>query len=219
MKHDPIHDAGPARAFVLFRSGRRLDLLNPRSDGWTDEDLAPQSGAHQPMGRGDEMARIPLGRSAQPARPANPRDRGGSDAARGAQGIASRRIGGIARLGTRSVRLKTISASLSASSSIGCRPWSASATPCRRGTPPPIAGTRRPIVSPRPLKPHTSSAGAAKICAMRSESSASPSRTDPLPMPGLEPWEPWPPRLAKSMFLHRLLDLQATAELHESDKP
>ena len=40
MKHDPIHHAGPARAFVLFRSGRRLDLLNPRSDGWTDEDLA-----------------------------------------------------------------------------------------------------------------------------------------------------------------------------------
>src|SRR5271165_2463063 len=40
MKHDPIHHAGPARAFVLFRSGRRLDLLDPRSDGWTDEDLA-----------------------------------------------------------------------------------------------------------------------------------------------------------------------------------
>jgi hypothetical protein len=40
MKHDPIHLARPARAFVLFRSGRRLDLLNPRSDGWTDEDLA-----------------------------------------------------------------------------------------------------------------------------------------------------------------------------------
>src|SRR5271165_2693533 len=40
MKHDPIHHARPARAFVLFRSGRRLDLLNPRSDGWTEEDLA-----------------------------------------------------------------------------------------------------------------------------------------------------------------------------------
>jgi hypothetical protein len=42
---------------------------------------------------------------------------------------------------------------------------------------------------------------------------------DPLPMPGLEPWEPWPPRLAESMFLHRLLDLQATAVLHESAEP
>ena len=46
-----------------------------------------------------------------------------------------------------------------------------------------------------------------------------PLEEDPLPMPGLEPWEPWPPRLAESMFLHRLLDLQATAEVHESDKP
>ena len=40
MKHDPVHHTGPTRAFVLFGSGRRLDLLNPRSDGWTDEDLA-----------------------------------------------------------------------------------------------------------------------------------------------------------------------------------
>ena len=30
-------------------------------------------------------------------------------------------------------------------------------------------------------------------------------------MPGLDPWEPWPARLAESMFLHRRLDLQATA--------
>src|SRR5271157_6234326 len=40
MKHDSITSEGPVRAFVLFRSGRRLDLLNPRSDCWTDEDLA-----------------------------------------------------------------------------------------------------------------------------------------------------------------------------------
>ena len=40
MKHDPIMSTGPARAFVLFRSGGRLDLLNPRFDCWTDEDLA-----------------------------------------------------------------------------------------------------------------------------------------------------------------------------------
>jgi len=38
MKHDP--STGPARAFMLFRSGGRLDLLNPRFDCWTDEDLA-----------------------------------------------------------------------------------------------------------------------------------------------------------------------------------
>ena len=37
MEHDPIMSTGPARAFVLFRSGGRLDLLNPRFDCWTDE--------------------------------------------------------------------------------------------------------------------------------------------------------------------------------------
>src|SRR5271165_7183993 len=40
MKHDPIMSRRPARAFVLFRSGGRLDLLNARFDCWTDEDLA-----------------------------------------------------------------------------------------------------------------------------------------------------------------------------------
>jgi hypothetical protein len=46
----PIMSAGPARAFVLFRSGGRLDLLNPHFDCWTDKDLAHNL-AHQPMGR------------------------------------------------------------------------------------------------------------------------------------------------------------------------
>jgi hypothetical protein len=30
----------PARAYLLLKSGRRLDLLNPEPDAWTDEDLA-----------------------------------------------------------------------------------------------------------------------------------------------------------------------------------
>ncbi len=38
MKHDPIMSPRPVRAFVLFRSGGWLDLINPRSDCWTDED-------------------------------------------------------------------------------------------------------------------------------------------------------------------------------------
>ena len=29
-----------ARAFVLLKSGRRLDLLNPDPQAWTDDDLA-----------------------------------------------------------------------------------------------------------------------------------------------------------------------------------
>src|SRR5271165_2354290 len=40
MKHDPITSMGPAPAFMLFCSAGRLDLLNPRFDCWTNEDLA-----------------------------------------------------------------------------------------------------------------------------------------------------------------------------------
>ena len=47
---------GKPRAFVLFRSGRRVDLLNPCADSWTDEDLACQSRAHQPLGRRVDVA-------------------------------------------------------------------------------------------------------------------------------------------------------------------
>ena len=46
-----------------------------------------------------------------------------------------------------------------------------------------------------------------------------PLEEDPLPMPGLEPWEPWSPHVAEWMFLHRLLDLQATGVLHERAEP
>jgi len=51
MEDDPIITTGPARAFVPFRSGGRLDLLNPRLDCWTDEDLAHRPRPHQPMRR------------------------------------------------------------------------------------------------------------------------------------------------------------------------
>ena len=30
----------PDRAFILLRSGRKLDLLNPDPQIWTDDDLA-----------------------------------------------------------------------------------------------------------------------------------------------------------------------------------
>ena len=45
------------RAFVLLKSGRRLDLLDPDPDAWTDGDLAaglsaPCDGVWLPDGRG-----------------------------------------------------------------------------------------------------------------------------------------------------------------------
>ena len=183
MKHDPITSTRPARAFVLFRSGGRLDLLNLRFDCWTDEDLAHSLARISRWG-GATRWQEPLS-VAQHSRSSSDSGEGrGSDAPRGAEGIAARRFRGPARLGSDRSAESPILASLFASSSNGCRPLSASATPCRRGTPPPTAGTKRPIVSPRPLKPVTSSAGAARTCAMRSASSANPSRTTLFRCPG-----------------------------------
>ena len=41
MTADTTFPSGaPPRAFVLLKSRRRLDLLNPAPDAWTDDDLA-----------------------------------------------------------------------------------------------------------------------------------------------------------------------------------
>ncbi|MBB4200608.1 hypothetical protein GGD83_004437 [Rhodoblastus sphagnicola] len=39
MKHEHV-DTAPQRAFILFRSGHKFNLLDPTPDSWTDEDLA-----------------------------------------------------------------------------------------------------------------------------------------------------------------------------------
>ena len=74
-----------ARAFVLLKSRRRLDLLNPDPQAWTDDDLA--AGLSRTM----RWARLPVGsspvrRPAQPDRPRHPRGRRSAD-----------RSGGLAR--------------------------------------------------------------------------------------------------------------------------
>jgi hypothetical protein len=43
------------RAFMLLKSKRRLNLLNPDPNAWTDEDLAAWPLAHHAMGRGVTM--------------------------------------------------------------------------------------------------------------------------------------------------------------------
>ena len=98
------------------------------------------------MGRRHEVARAPLCRSAQSARPANSGAGRGSDAPRGAEGIAARRLRGPARLGPDRSAESPTSASLFASSSNGCRPLSANATPSGVGRRrlPPAQGGRSP---------------------------------------------------------------------------
>ena len=51
--------AAEPRAFVLLKSRRRLDLLNPDPHAWTDDDLAAASPL---MGRGVTMGISPVRR-------------------------------------------------------------------------------------------------------------------------------------------------------------
>ena len=218
MKHDPIHHAGPARAFVLFRSGRRLDLLNPRSDGWTDEDLA------------HNLARISRW--------------GGATRWRQSLSVAQHSLLVLQiREIEEDLTPREALRELLHDASEGLLGWDPIGPlkdhlgePFRQ-----LEHRLQALVGERYALPSWEAAAyrrhkAADRLAAASEAHhvvgwsredmrdalailCEPLEEDPLPMPGLEPWEPWPPRLAESMFLHRLLDLQATAEVHESDKP
>ena len=183
MKHDPIMSRRPARAFVLFRSGGRLDLLNPRFDCWTDEDLALNlarisrwGGAsrwHEPLSVAQHSLLVLQIREMEEV--LTPRE-----ALRELLHDASEGLLGWDPIGPLKDHLgepfRQLEQRLQAL--VGERyalpAWDAAA----------YRGTRRPIVSPRPLKPVTSSAGAARTCAMHSESSASPSRTTLFRYPG-----------------------------------
>lgn len=218
MKHDPIHHAGPARAFVLFRSGRRLDLLNPRSDGWTDEDLA------------HNLARISRW--------------GGATRWRQSLSVAQHSLLVLQiREIEEDLTPREALRELLHDASEGLLGWDPIGPlkdhlgePFRK-----LEQRLQALVGERYALPAWDAATyrrhkAADRLAAASEAChvvgwsredmreslgivTEPLEDDPFDMLGLEPWEPWPPRLAESMFLHRLLDLQATAEVHESDKP
>ena len=70
-----------ARAFVLLKSGRRLDLLYPDPEAWTDGDLAAGLSLTFRWGGGRDfpMGSAPFGRPAQLDRPCDPRGRGSAD--------------------------------------------------------------------------------------------------------------------------------------------
>ena len=151
----------------------------------------------------------------EPARPQDSRAGRGSDSPRSDEGIAARCFRGPHRLGSyrpaQAPPRRTFSQARAAAAGL-----------CRRALRPAGVGHRR-------LPPHKAAdrlAAASEACHVVGWSRedmrdalgivCEPLEEDPLPMPGLEPWEPGSPRLAAWMFLHRLLDLQATVVLHES---
>ena len=52
------------RAWILLKSGRRLDLLDPRPDAWTDKDLAIWDLPNLSLGRLLQMGSSPQRRPA-----------------------------------------------------------------------------------------------------------------------------------------------------------
>ncbi len=64
-----------ARAFVLLKSKRRLDLLNPDPQAWTDNDLAAGLSRTMRWGQRLQVGSSPVRRPAQPDRPRHPRGR------------------------------------------------------------------------------------------------------------------------------------------------
>ena len=218
MKHDPITSTGQARAFMLFRSGGRLDLLNPRFDCWTDEDLAHNLARISRWG-GATRWREPLSvaqhcllvlQSREQDEVLTPRE-----ALRELLHDASEGLLGWDPIGPLKPhlgepfrkleqRLEAVVGERNASPA-----WDAAAYRRHKAADRLAAASEACHVVGWSREDMRDALGI--LCESLED--------DPLPMPGLEPWEPWPPRLAEPMFLHRLLDLQATAVLHESAEP
>ncbi len=218
MKHDPITSDRPARAFSLLRSGRRIDLLNPRADCWTDEDLAHNlariarwGGAtrwYEPLSVAQHSLLVLQIREIEEY--LSPREALREllhDAAEGLIGWDP--IGPLKPyLGPQFHELERRLQAL-----VGDRyalpAWNAQSYRRHKAADHLAAASEAYHVVGWSREDMRDALGIV----------LEPLKDDPFSMPGLEPWEPWSPRLAEDLFLHRLLDLQATANFHENAEP
>ena len=145
----------PDRAWVLLPSGRRLNLLAPDPQAWTDRDLAiglsrtyrwaGYSAWDLPLSVAQHSLTV-LALRSRSAR--TPTDRG-----RGAARVAARRDRGPSRrLGPDHAAQAASRRGLPAGWSTLHQQRSTTATHCPPGMTPPIARTSRPTTSPRPAK-------------------------------------------------------------------
>lgn len=204
------------RAWIMFQSGSKIDLLNPRSDAWTDRDLAVglsrtnrwggQSSWELPLSVAQHSLAVLAIRAGMPGRPLTPEEAmrellhdapealmGGLDVITPLKPVFGRPL--------RDLEMRLQAA---VNRRYGLPPWTvASHREHKRADHQAAAneafhvvGWRRPAMR--------------RTLGIEIE----PMERDPLDLPdAVAPWEPWPPYLAANRFLEKLRALQkASAE-------
>lgn len=201
--------ATPLRAWVLLKSGRRINLLGAGDYRLGRRRSRSRIGAHLPMGRTFGLGASALGRATQPDGTGAAADYGAAARRRrGVAGTAARRRGRFLVLGSeRPVEaspLESSSTRSSASSNGSLR----SAIGYRRGQLKHMPPTNMPTASLAASEAfHVVGSSLVEIrdhLGIQLE----PLQHDPVGPPArLRPWEPWPSRLAATRFAATLRDL------------
>jgi hypothetical protein len=209
----------PERAFVLLGSGRRLDLLDPRPGAWTDKDLAVGLSRTYRWG-GHSRWELPLSvaqhsllvlvlrQQMQPHQPLTPREALREllhDAEEGLMGgfdpISPLRPHLGAGFQELADRLRSAVAL-----HYGLPRWEGDDLMLHKRADRLAAASEALHVVGWPREEIRDTLGIP----------LTPLQADPLPLlDGLQPWEPWPPRRAAGLFLHKLRKLHAATYLEQ----
>jgi hypothetical protein len=182
--------AMPRRAWVLLKSGRRLNLLQPMATDWEDEDLALGLSRTYRWG-GHSAWELPLSVAQHSLTVLALRQDIETKPLSGAEAPIKSHLGGgfhclVSALKEAIVRRYRLP------------PWSAEAYAAHKHADR-LAAASEAF--------HVVGWSIAEIRGSL-EIELDPVRTDPVrPPPGMRPWEPWPPSLACSLFLAKLKEL------------
>ena len=197
------------RAWILLKSGRRLDLLDPRPDAWTDEDLAIGISRTYRWG-GYSKWDLPLSVAQHSLAVLALREAEGPLTAREAlreilHDAPEPLMGGFDPIASIKPHLGPAFEQLDRRLQARRRSTLPIASLDRRNLRP--AQARRSVGrGERSLS--MSSAGASTDMRDSLGITLDPLDADPLTLPsGMQPWEPWPPKLAETLFLQRLTEL------------
>ena len=206
---------GKPRAFVLFRSGRRIDLLNPSADSWTDEDLACNLARISRWGGASKWPEplsvaqhslfvLCIREQEEVLEPGEALRELLHDASEGLLGWDP--IGPLkAHLGEPFRRLeRRLQAAVAERYELP--PWDTRTY--RRHK----AADRLAAASEARHVVGWSRDDMRHALGIERE----PLEDDPISMPGLQPWQPWPARLAEAAFLRRLRDLRDASDRRKS---
>ncbi|WP_198290256.1 hypothetical protein [Methylosinus sp. LW4] len=207
----------PQRAWMLLQSGGRLDLLDPKPDAWTDEDLAIGLSRTYRWG-GYSAWDLPLSVAQHSLAVLALRKREGKLAPRDAlrellHDATEALVGGIDPIMPLKPHLGEGFAQLdrrlqdAVDRRYGLPPWTDESYALHKRADRQAAANEAYHVVGWSRDDIRSSL----------QITLEPLDHDPLPLPpGMSPWEPWPPNLAKDLFLERLGELGDTIDVTET---